>query len=159
MVTVKNRKIELRDDSFITEAFVKAYHKADNIKSWMKNFDEKDLSDFLYIIFNEQDVFCYIVNETYLVVYTISEPWYSKSKYLEECLVLRVYETNEKFKCVAEFLEQEAIKHGCIGIYVATDMSIKNNVVSRMYRRYGFTEDSIKLYKNVQDTDNRRLEL
>lgn len=157
MVTVKNRKIEPKDDAFITEAFVKAYHKADNIKSWMKNFDEKDLSDFLYIIFNEQDVYCYIVNETYLIVYTIAEPWYSKEKYLEECLVLRVYQTEEKFNCVTEFLNQEAIKHGCIGIYVATDMSTNNNVVSKLYQRCGFTEDSVKLYKNtVYDTDNRR---
>lgn len=144
------RDIEPKDDPVIARKIVKAYNDSKSQKTWMKDLDEERFSETLYAIFSEDYIFAKVVEETFLVIYQLICPWYSDNVvYLEECLVLRLYNNPVKFDVVIDYFDEMAKLHGCRGIFVATDMAKDDKKLSEKYENGGFKKESIKLYKHI----------
>lgn len=91
----------------------------------------------------------YILDETFLVAYTIGEPWFSKDKFLGELMVIRVAGLTGSLKDVKSFLQSEAERHSCKWIAVGTLLSPREEALSALYTRSGYSKSLIQLVKEV----------
>lgn len=79
-----------------------------------------------------------VIDESYLLVYAIVTPWYSKnSRVLHEELVLRLAK-GSSFSRVVETLECIARDEECDAIVVGGALARSSRAIVRMYQRYGF---------------------
>lgn len=92
-----------------------------------------------------------IVEETYLLVYDVGAPWYSKDIILAEMLVLKVYEGGARFHHLAEALEQLARENEATAITVGTALAQSDAALSRLYKRHGFQIEAYSLYKPIKE--------
>lgn len=150
MATLQLRELNQTDDIRIMKAFETAFYKGQKKKEWMQEFGPDDAPKFMERIIGQDGVFSCIVNDTFLLCYDICSPWYTDKKYLEECMVLRIYRNPVGFECVVEALEELARRNNACGIYVATDMSDNDNKLSLKYQSHGFKEESTKLFKRIK---------
>lgn len=92
-----------------------------------------------------------VVEDTYVLVYNLGSPWYSPATFLEECLVLRVYDGDADFSAVTQALEGLAKHHGAKAIASATALAKSDRALSRMYQRAGFIPIGTRLYKAIKE--------
>lgn len=151
MHPVNFRKIEERDDEHIASEMVRYYNKAKKNKTWMSEYDELDLPDFMYTLLSEEDFNCYIVEDQYLVVYSFNNFWFNKKPYLYVNLVLKVYNNNKSFDDVIAFLHNVAIENNISNILAATGMSITDKALIKKYQQYGFTHEEVLLQKILKE--------
>ncbi len=85
----------------------------------------------------EHDVPSVILDEAFLLVYSVGTPWYSDNLYLEEQLVLRIGE-GSSFDVVTDMLDDLADIVNAEAIIVASALAFSNRALSRLYTRRGF---------------------
>lgn len=147
MVTIRY----VRDDDWDTihEALKRAFKVARRKKDLVDRYDYCDGPRMVDAIVKDKLVDAIIVNETYLVCYTVNEVWYSGDKLLAENLVLKINKLKQDFSCVVEALEIIAKVNGCVGICSGTAFSSNNKVVADKYIANGFKLSGYELYKGI----------
>ena len=90
-----------------------------------------------------------ILDESYLVCYSVVEPWYKDYGVVVERLVLKLDNTSS-FDVVCEFLEDVAREHGCNAIVSGGALAVKTKALKHLYEKHGFVEeDSPTFIKRV----------
>lgn len=80
-----------------------------------------------------------IIDEAYLLVYTVCSPWYSKSRnILNECLVLRIGE-GSTFSAVTQVLEDLGDEYDVDAIVTGGALARNSKAIVRLYERAGYT--------------------
>lgn len=147
MITI--REVNESDYDTIHNALKKAFKVAKRKKELFKKYDYCDGPRLVDAIVIDKFVDSVIVNETYLICYTVNEVWYSDHKILAESLVLRINKTEHNFDCVINALEQIAKDNGCVGICCGTAFSSNDVALANKYREHGFSTSGYELYKGV----------
>lgn len=79
-----------------------------------------------------------VIDESYLLVFSIVKPWYSKNRLvLSEDLVLRIGK-GSSFSAVAFALEQIAETNECDAIITGGALARSSRAITRLYQRFGF---------------------
>lgn len=91
----------------------------------------------------------YIVAESYLVVYALAEPWYSRALFLQELLVLRLPHARTSFGIVPSFLAAEAERAGAVLAAAGTALATSDAALARLYAQHGFAEQGRTLVKEI----------
>lgn len=84
-----------------------------------------------------------IVNEDYLLLYSVVKPYYSKDNILQEQLVLRIRNTGATFINVVDTLRLLCKVNSCRGILVGTALAFRQRALARLYENAGFIDVSI----------------
>lgn len=92
----------------------------------------------------EGDVSSVVIDEAYLLVYSIGQPWYSLGHTVfQEDMVLRIG-SGSTFGRVIETMEELAAKHDCSTLLAGGALSRSSRVITRLYRKHGFElEDGV----------------
>lgn len=90
----------------------------------------------------------FVVNETYLLVYDVSEPWYTRKRIVEEMLVVKVYDGPGKFDDVLTVLESIRTAHGAVGIAAGNSLARYPRALERMYTRRGYQPSGTTFYRS-----------
>jgi len=88
----------------------------------------------------------YIVAGSYLVVYDLIIPWFSRTVLLQELLVLRLNRAST-FDVVPDFLSAQAAEAGASLILVGTMLAKSDRALASLYSRSGFVEAARVLSK------------
>lgn len=89
----------------------------------------------------------YIVSG-YLVVYDITEMWFTDAPVLAEQLVFRLAEGGV-FTDVVDFLELKAREAGAKWLCVGTTLAKSDRALASVYERHGFSRTAIHLAKEI----------
>lgn len=91
----------------------------------------------------------WLVEDTFLVVYSIVTPWYSPrdSFELREELALRIEPSNHSFSLVPEFLAQRAEAEGVVLTAVGTALARSDDALASKYEQHGFRREAVLLIK------------
>lgn len=81
-----------------------------------------------------------IVDEAYLVVYDLVNPWYSTKEILVELLVLRIGE-GSSFTAVTDLLDDLAAEHDAAAIHAGSSFSRAPSALVRLYSRQGYVDE------------------
>lgn len=106
-------------------------------------------TDYLvdYILENYIVVF---IEDQYLLVLDVVEPWYSPKEVLQEVLLRRFSDGPLEISRVYSIMEHLARSLRCSSIEAGTMAAInKHEALARLYHRAGFVTDYIALRKNV----------
>lgn len=79
-----------------------------------------------------------ILDEAFLVVYGVGQPWYSDRVFLEERMVLRIGE-GSKFSAVCDLLDDLAEEHNANDIIVGGALAKHPRALVRMYQARGYS--------------------
>lgn len=83
-----------------------------------------------------------VIDESYLLVYAIVKPWYSRNQWaVSEDLVLRIGE-GSSFAAVVATLEDLAEAHDCSMISVGGALARNSRAITRLYQRHGFVPET-----------------
>ena len=88
-----------------------------------------------------------IVEETYLLVFAVAHLWFTAKFFIEEKLVLKLYDGPGKFSDVIQALEHTAKVTEASGILVGTSMAPNDKALVRLYEKEGFEFSQAGLYK------------
>lgn len=94
------------------------------------------------IAIEEQQVDSCIVDEEYLLVYHVGQPWYSYHTVVEELMVLNLTDTPGNFSGVTDALEEIAEEYHAKAIITGGAWSPQGKALSRLYQRQGFADCS-----------------
>lgn len=98
-----------------------------------------------------QEVDSIILDEAYLLVYNVGEPWYANKTYVQELLVLKLRD-GKSFSVIPDMLDDLMYLHQADAIIVGGALTPRAAALSRLYRRHGFVlEDSPTLIKRKAD--------
>ena len=79
-----------------------------------------------------------VINESYLLVFSVVKPWYSKNRsILCEDLVLRIG-SGSSFRDVVAALEHLADLNECNAIITGGALARSSRAITRLYQRFGF---------------------
>lgn len=84
------------------------------------------------------EVSAVILDEAYLLVYSVGSPWYSQETAVAELMVLRIAKGGE-FSVVTDFLKDVADENNCRMIYAGGALAVSSRAISRLYQRHGFS--------------------
>lgn len=141
-----SRSVKEGDFSVILETMQLAVDdlKLTSLKPTAKAMDARKAT--VHLVYNNEH--SYIVDECFLVCYQIGTPWFSEDLVLGEMTVLRLA-SGGSFTAVADFLKAEASRHSCKWVLVGTLLSNCDELLSRLYRRYGFSKSLVQLAMEV----------
>lgn len=141
-----NRKVMEEDHTIIASAVIQCIEdmRGDSSKAIYSRLDE--VSVMSHIMTSEN---AWIVDETFLVAYSIVTPWYAprKSFELREELVLRLCPSNKPFSVVPEFLAQRAEAEGVVLTAVGTALARSDDALATKYEQHGFRREATLLIK------------
>lgn len=91
----------------------------------------------------------WLVEDTFLVVYSVITPWYAprNSFELREELVLRITHNAIDFSVVPEFLAQRAEAEGVVLTAVGTALARSDDALATKYEQHGFLREATLLTK------------
>ena len=90
-----------------------------------------------------------LINDEYLFVYAVNQPWYATTTQLVELGIYRIKPGPTKFKDVVACMHSIALGEGCDKIVVGTMKPQNNAALARMYERQGFKISHYTLSKEV----------
>lgn len=91
-----------------------------------------------------------VVEETYILVFSMAHPWFSDQFFVEEKLVIKAFDGPGNFSDVTKALEHIARVSGAYGILTGTAMAPNDKALVRMYEKAGFEKSQVGLFKAVQ---------
>lgn len=117
--------------------------KASGKKAAWQYFDPTTVTRALYDMGT-----AFIVEEAYLVAYTLGTPWYSKDGIimLHEELVVRLAAGGD-FSVVPAFLADKAREAGAVLAIAGTALAKADNALASLYHRAGFSTQALTLVK------------
>lgn len=126
------RKVDARDRSRI-------YCQIEKARQRVKDSDITKLSSTAYatemIVLGGVDAL--ILDEAFLVVYGVGQPWYSERVFLEEKMILRIGK-GSNFSAVCDLLDDLAEEHEANDILVGGALAKHQRALSRMYQARGY---------------------
>lgn len=134
-------------DDYIADEVWKRTHKA-----WAKLIKPKYIDRVLKG--GNPNIHAVIVEETYLVLFSVIRPWFTDQTLLDEKLIFRLYDGVGEFSDVISVLETLAQHENAAGIMVGTGLAPSDKAMSRMYQRVGFESSSSNLYKETPVSDD-----
>lgn len=126
---------------------VAAWNQAKQHKSWLSQYTLDDLGFIVDAIYDPANMTAVIVEETFLLGFTVSTPWYSKHPFLFEEFMLRLNGNRVRFKAVVEAMEALAYVNQCAGIASGTSFSNHDEALSSRMQALGFERDAVRLFK------------
>lgn len=81
-----------------------------------------------------------LLNDEYLIGYSVGREWYSTEPSLVEEYIIRVGEGKTSLKEVFELLKVLSLMHGARGCLVGTRAPKNKRAIRKLYERYGLTE-------------------
>ena len=78
-----------------------------------------------------------VLDEAYLVAYSVGSPWYSERVFLQENIILRIGE-GSSFSAVCDLLDDLAEQHAANDILVGGALAKHPEALSRKYMRHGY---------------------
>lgn len=79
-----------------------------------------------------------VIDEAYLLVYSVAKPWYSKNQWLlSEDLVLRIGK-GSSFRAVTETLDFLAEDNECVAIITGGALARNTRAITRLYQQSGY---------------------
>ena len=90
----------------------------------------------------KQEVDSVILDDTYLLVYSVGSPWYSRETVVSEDMVLRL-SPGSHFSVVTDFLDDLANEHDASVILTGGALSRSSRAITRLYERAGYTLEGI----------------
>lgn len=91
-----------------------------------------------------------VVEETYILVFSMAHPWFSDKFFVEEKLVIKAFDGPGNFSDVTKALEHIARVSGAYGILTGTAMAPNDVALTRMYEKAGFEQSQVGLFKAIQ---------
>lgn len=103
-------------------------------------------------VFDTPGVKTFVVDETYLVAYTVVGPWSLDLglQVVQELLIARIYDGGGTFDGVMDFLESEAKLFQCIGVVVGSALTRDDRAFAKVLSAHGFTPLSWEHFKPVE---------
>lgn len=96
-------------------------------KSWFHLIDREGA---LFALHN----LSFIVEDTYLVIISVEQPWYFNKPVLVEQVILKINKQGKgTFKDVLDFLDQEAKGRGCIAIFAGSMLAKQYKAMNKLY--------------------------
>lgn len=89
----------------------------------------------------EHQVQSVIVDEAYLIVYDVCEPWYSEEVILVELMILRIGE-GSSFDAVVDMMDDLAEEYNTTCTHVGSAFARSPRALSRLYSRRGFIPEN-----------------
>jgi hypothetical protein len=96
------------------------------------------------------DIHSVIIEETYLLLFSIVKLWFSSEQFLEEKLLIKLLDGPGKFSDVTKAFDQMAQNLRIDHIVVGTAMAPNDKALVRMYMRNGFEQSATGLYKQIE---------
>lgn len=98
------------------------------------------------------DLTSIVVDESYVVLYSVDIPWFSSKKLLDVFLVYRVCEKDKSVSMqnVLDTLEEIAKEEGCVGICVGTALAKHDRALTKMYTDDGYNIVGTELIKEIK---------
>lgn len=121
--------------------------KADKLKALARKHIHQDIDPLVALRNVFEAEHAYIVSG-YLVVYNITEMWWSDSPILAEQLVFAL-EPSASFDAVVEFFEAKAREVGAKYLCVGTALAKSDNALASLYEKRGFSRMAINLAKEI----------
>lgn len=92
----------------------------------------------------------WLVDESYLVVFSVVTPWYAPLEILDirEELVLKL-KPEADFSCVPAFLEQRRETEGASLVAVGTSLAKSDSALAAKYEQHGFRTEAYLLIKEA----------
>jgi hypothetical protein len=90
-----------------------------------------------------------VVEETYILVFSMAHPWFSDKFFVEEKLVIKAFNGLGNFDDVTKALEHIARVSGAYGILTGTAMAPNDDALVRMYLKAGFEQSQVGLFKAI----------
>lgn len=143
------RPLAETDRPAVRQALIEAYEKAKGGKAWIAQYSLDEADDITDLVFDFFNVDSCIVNDTYLLCYSVGSKWFSKHKYFTEELILRLNKNKIPFSFVVEGMTAIAKVNDCCGIYVGTALSRNDQVYVSKLKKYGFEQDTVSLFKPI----------
>ena len=144
-VTLSERRLEVSDLAHVQECMDKlvAKLKARDTKAVYKHLDARIA--FLGLLDSEE---VWVIDETYLVAFAITTPWYLSVQLLQELLVLRL-RAGGHFCVVTDFLLRKAKEAGCVMIGAGTALAPYDRTLASMYEQQGYRMGAYTLTKDI----------
>ena len=143
---MKIRPLTAADYPFIDE-YIKQRPWERTSKKWV-NLIEPDLIEKTLKNQNPK-IDCVIVEDTYLVLFSVIRPWFTNKILIDEKLIFRLLDGPGKFTDVIEALEYIAQIIGASAVMVGTALAPKDEVLVRMFQRAGFESNHTGLFKEI----------
>lgn len=143
---MKIRPLTEADYPFIDE-YIKQRPWERTSKKWVNLIDpdliEKTLKN------QNPKIDCVIVEDTYLVLFSVIRPWFTNKILIDEKLIFRLLDGPGKFTDVIEALEYIAQVMGASAVMAGTALAPKDEVLVRMFQRAGFESNHTGLFKEI----------
>lgn len=119
--------------------------RATSDKAIARRLDEQRV--LTHIITSENS---WIVEDSYLVVFSVVTPWYSPTEIcdIREELVLKLSAEGD-FSCVPAFLEQRREAEGASLTAVGTSLASSDSALATKYEQHGFRREATLLIKEA----------
>lgn len=118
--------------------------KRQRAKLWINYISVDDTLDFFMKHYG-----AYIIDESYLAVYSLGSPWYNKSiTMLEEMIVLKLADGGD-FAAVPAFFDRKAVEAGAVMQGVGTALTRYDTALASFYKQAGYSQGAIILEKET----------
>lgn len=145
MSQVRARKLA-QGDYLLLKTVLEKHHKKlvrSKRKLWFKYINVDKCLRFFY-----QCEHAYIVDDTYLVIYDIINPFYADEgiTYIQEVIVLRLV-AGADFSAVTTFLERSRVEAGAVAIGAGTALARNDRALASLYQQEGYEVCTLLLMK------------
>lgn len=142
---------ELSDKEPLRLAYSGALSEAKRTKEWLQRLNEDDVTYVVESIMNFDEAFALVIEDQFLFAYRINDLWYRPTeKTLDEFTVLRLYPGGSNMSKVIKAMEVVAKHYDCVSINSGTSLASHDERVARYYKRSGFIQEGISLWKNME---------
>lgn len=119
--------------------------KIDSVPSWKSRYNPDDAISVL----KQGLVNVVVIDESYLLFYCIVSPWYNAA--VKDFCELGVFKIagHSSFAAVVRTMQDIAQAAGATRILVGTSLATEHEALARLYRRQGFIDNAMSLYKEV----------
>lgn len=119
-------------------------------KQWIKLIDPVLIEATLKN--KNPNIHCVIVEDTYLVLFSVIRPWFTNKALIDEKLIFRLLNGPGKFSDAVAALEYIAKTTDAAGVMVGTALAPNDKVMVRMFQRAGFELSQSGLFKDIIGT-------
>ena len=135
---IKIRKVTDVDIAKLSEIVDRVLHK--NNKPWTVLFSKESALRTA----KEKGI---ILNNSYLILFSISVPWFVGSAVLYEQAVVKLYRNDTSMNHVCAFFTYEALARGCVAVFSGSMFAYSSKGMRRLYERNGFVHEGDQMVK------------
>lgn len=143
------RPVEQRDHLAIALVANEGQWKSPK-KPWAKMVDTDKAICAMCGFFEEDGIHSIVVKDSYVVVYTVEQPWFTQKEIINIFLVFKVAENGGTFEDVLNTLDDLAKKNNCAGICMGTALAKHDRALEKMFLNDGYMTTGIELYKEME---------